>query len=73
MKKQQPDIQEKWLALADKWRAEAKAIPAGHARDSLLRRISQLERAISLESLLRRDSATETSDPPDHRAWQHIR
>lgn len=73
MNKQQSELGEKWLALADSLRAEANAIPAGRAKDGLLRRIAQLEQAMSIESLLRPSSMAETSDPADHHVRQHVR
>lgn len=68
MKKQQSDLQEKWLALADNLRAEASLIPAGRARDGLLHRVAQLERAISIEAALRTDGASGTLDPSADRS-----
>jgi hypothetical protein len=68
MKKQQPDLQEKWLALVDNLRAEASVTPAGRARDGLLLRVAQLERAISIEAALRTDGASGTLNPTADRS-----
>lgn len=54
------NLEAKWAALSESLRAEADTLPLGRARDGLLRRADQLDRAIALERSLRsgREEAT---------------
>lgn len=54
------NLEAKWAALSESLRAEADTRPLGRARDGLLRRADQLDRAIALERSLRsgREEAT---------------
>jgi hypothetical protein len=59
-----PSLHEKWTELASKLRAEAKALPAGRARDQILQQAERLETAIAIEASFRLSPRSEPRSRP---------